>query len=612
VAMKPVHQPLRVVAVLSCIITMVIALSSIPVQARAGSLRPLVHAEYTQTGSLTNPPGAGTGLAGGQPAVLRDFVRADGRSLIRGNTRFDIHGVNYYPKDFAWDHFWINYPSILPQIDRELDLARDIGINTVRFFLPYKLFNRQQQNRVYLDYLQDFVNRRLQPRNMVAIATLFDFYTQGSLAPYSQTDYSASQEHINTIINTLGVTNTTILGWDIKNEIDRDYAHFDQDSVKSWATTMISSTRQIDRNHLITIGFYGVEEGTLCYDSSITNAQVYNSNIAAEFASLVDFVSMHYFLSERCFENDLKTLQTKIGNKPIVLEEFGLHSLADPAVSCQVAPNDEQCDDPHTEREQVAYYNALLSLGEAYGVAGTLFWSLTDFSYILEGSQQSHHCQGILRNSNVGICEVKSPTDYSEKPAAETVRRHYAPQIAYLDLFDGWVDPLSDAPPAGWADNWKEGGALMRGYNLSNPLWSHDQGNIAFAKVVTNGTSITGQAISPELININVDLFPFLVGEVFSYSVRIQGGSDADLHVKIQEDAKVTQVLTISHTTSFPHSFVHDLRKPPTSWSGAHTFRVILTLEPFPSQNGYAATYEFNTIAVMGHNLYLPVVMKSN
>ncbi|MCB0166636.1 MAG: hypothetical protein KDI79_20575 [Anaerolineae bacterium] len=421
----------------------------------------------------------------------------------------------------------------------------------------------------------------------------------------------ASTRHINAVINTLGATNPTVLAWDIKNELDRDYTNFGEAKVKAWATEMISHTRQLDSNHLITLGFYGVATGTLCYNPTITNALVYNPVIAAEFVSAVDFISMHYFLSERCFEYDLQRLQAVSANKPIILEEFGLHTLADPLIPCTTNPGNPRCDDPHTEIEQAAYYNALFSLSEAYGLAGYLFWTLIDFSYILPDSQESHHCQGILRNGAVNVCEAMNPDDYSEKPAADTTRRHYDSGVAYLDLFDAWVESNTDEIPPGWSDNWSEGGALLRGYQPSRPLSSHNQGQVAFTKVVSNGTSITGLAVSPMLKNIDVDHYPFLTGQVSNYSVRdAANGSNSLLHIGVMEGQAITRLLTITPNTSMPYIFTLDLRQLPTGWTGNHDFQIVLELTPEANANGYSAAYEFDWIALKGFVIYLPLIIK--
>jgi hypothetical protein len=434
---------------------------------------------------------------------------------------------------------------------------------------------------------------------MVAIVTLFDFYPSASTAPYSATDYLSSTHHISTVVNTIGITNPIVLAWDIKNEVDRDY-HLGKDMVKAWLTEMVSYTRGLDPNHLVTIGFYGAVTGTSCYDPAITNTLAYSPAIAAEFASTVDFVSMHYFSSERCFGRDIQALQFLIGDKPLVLEEFGLHTMV-------------AGDDPHTEIEQAAYYNALLSLSEANGLAGYLFWTLNDFSYILPGSQESHHCQGILRNSEVTVCQVTSVTDYTEKPAADTIRRHYDDRVFYLDLFDGWVISDTDEPPPGWSDNWSEGGALLRGYDPSQLLWSHDQEKVAFSKFVTDGTSITGLAVSPVLTDVDLDRYPFLSGQVFSYSVRHKDfGNDCTLHVGVRGGIESIRLLTITPDVSLPYTFDLDLRQPPANWSGRRDFQIVFELVPEGAGNGYSAAYELDSVAIRRYEMvYLPLIVNA-
>ena len=559
--------------------------------------------------SVTACPPSNQELAGSPTGLITTVDR----HLERNGAPFEVRGMNYYPKDFAWDRFWISYTTAATQIDTELNLAKALGVDAVRIFLPCELFDGSDQGDPYLGYLADFVDR-LKARDMVAIVTLFDFYASTSTNPYSTTDYLTNTHHISAVVNTLGTTNPTVLAWDIKNELDRYYVSFGEDRVKAWAAEMISYTRGLDPNHLITIGFYGAVTGTPCYDPAVTDTLVYSPTIAAEFAPLVDFVSMHYFLSERCFESDLQALQSLIGDKPLVLEEFGLHTLAVPSIPCADSPDDPRCDVPHTETDQAAYYNTLLSLSEAHGVAGYLFWTLTDFSYILSDSQESHHCQGILRNSKVTVCQVTSLTDYAGKPAADTIRRHYDDRVAYLDLFEGWVVPGTDEAPPGWVDNWSEGGALLRGYDLSQLLWSHDPGKVAFSKFVTNGTSITGLAVSPVLTDVNLDRYPLLSGQVFSYSVRSdQYGSDCMLFVGVRDGAQTVRLLTITPDASLPYTFNFDLRQPPASWSGRQSFQIVFELIPEGAGDGYSAAYEFDWAAIRGHEIvYLPLIMKES
>ena len=133
------------------------------------------------------------------------LITAVGRHLERDGVPFEVRGMNYYPKDYAWDRFWVSYTQTLPQITTELDLAKRLGVNTVRIFLPYERFDDSEKNVPYHGYLMDFIDR-LRARDMVAIVTLFDFYPSASPAPYLETDYLSSTHHIDAVVNTLGIT----------------------------------------------------------------------------------------------------------------------------------------------------------------------------------------------------------------------------------------------------------------------------------------------------------------------------------------------------------------------------------------------------------------------
>ena len=335
-----------------------------------------------------------------------------------------------------------------------------------------------------------------------------------------------------------------------QNEIDRDYDNSaPSGEVKAWAREMIRHIRQQRGTlNLITLGFYGTQPGVPCHDDpkgDPTGKLRYDANIAAELAAEVDFVSMHYFLSERCFESDVRQLQSLVADKPIVLEEFCMHTLAKPDSPCSSFP--DPCDDPHFEFQQQAFYNALLSVSEAFRVAGYFFWTLTDFSSIYPpGAQQSHHCQGILRNAVTSVCEVLNSIDYSEKPAAEAVRSHFKPAVRYIEHFNSWVDPKTDEPPPGWTANHGIDGALLRGFNPDAPqdtLWSRTYGRVAISKWVQPGAAHVGRATSPTLVQVDVDSYPFLSGEVSAYAVRKppgNGGRDADLYIGVEEEGGST------------------------------------------------------------------------
>ena len=137
---------------------------------------------------------------------------------------------------------------------------------------------------------------------------------------------------------------------------------------------------------------------------------------------------------------------------------------------------------------------------------------------------------------------------------------------------------------------------------------------MAFSKFVTNGTSITGLAVSPVLADVNVDRYPLLSGQVFSYSVRNAAfGSNGTLYVGVKDGAQTIRLLTITPGASLPYTFNLDLRQPPASWSGTRSLQIILELVPEGGGDGYSAAYEFDWVAIRGYEMiYLPLIMKGS
>lgn len=571
------------------------------------------------------------------------LVATRGDMLIRDGQPFAIRGVNYYPKDYPWPRMWESYPRARPQIERELDIAHRLGIDTVRIFVPFDLFVGASA-QANLANLRDFMDTLLSPREMLAIVTLFDFYADArrmsahSGPPYSCEDYPASRDHIRAVVNALGNSNPSVLAWDIKNEPDRDYLYFGKADVAAWIEAMTGFTRELDPHHLVTVGVLGqLPPGrvwlptvqmyttadlappatpTPCANAAFGHDRhagtppkgpmdtAYDPAVVAELAPLVDLVSMHYYLPEGDFAAAVTALRERVGDKPIVIEEYGLHTLSNPALDAS----------PHTETQQAAYFNSLMALSEANGLAGTMFWTLNDFSERLDGDPLREQCMGVLRNSRVGFCDHPNPRDYAAKPAAETVRRHFEHGVGYLDLFDGWVDPRTDMPPPGWTDNFAAGGAILRGLNpdrpVDDPLWGHEPGTVTFSKADRPGGADLGIASSPRLLRIDIDRHPYLIARVSSYTIRDRvNGSDAVLHIGVSDGARASRLITVTLTTPLPATFRADLRKPPAAWHGPHDFAIRLELVPQPGANGYSASYTLDWIAIADRSfVFLPVL----
>ena len=526
------------------------------------------------------------------------FVQRQGNRLVRHGEPFTIRGANYFPKDYAW-RFWQSYgmAGVSAQVDRELDELERIGVNTLRIFVPFGTFDGTDPGAA--GHLLDFLNR-LRHRDLLAIVTLFDF-----AQPYSAAMDAANFQHIAEVVGPLA-DDPVVLAWDVKNEIDCDYDPFGANVVKGWLGRMSAEIRRLDPHHLLTVGFLGVRTGdTLCHEEPVTGPPVFDPAIVAEFAPLVDLVSFHYFTSEWTYEADLAALRQAVeaaGDKPILLEEFGLYTLSEPTVPC--APGQTTaCIVPHGEADQEAYVNALLAASGADGVAGTMFWTLMDFSYVDSNLPESNHCFGILRNRLVDFCEAGPSTDYGHKPAAEVVRRHYGRGDArYLDLMNGLVDTRRDTPPAGWRE---DGGVTVRGHDPLRPTrlhWSRQPGQVSFSKSVPLD-SAPGRALSPVLREVDVSRFPFLVARLGAYHLHDAGaGSDSILEIGVRTvGGQRIALTTVTPGDSFPLDVRIDLRQPPANWSGIRDVEIVFDLVPeTPMTDGFSASYELDCIAVAG------------
>jgi hypothetical protein len=174
------------------------------------------------------------------------------------------------------------------------------------------------------------------------------------------------------------------------------------------------------------------------------------------------------------------------------------------------------------------------------------------------------------------------------------VSQHFDPAIEWIDQFDFWVDENTDEPAPGWTDNLREGGAIFRGYAPDRPLWSHTPG----AGAISQFGETPGRVTSPWL-DVNIDEFPIIEGEVVNYQVRDSTwGHDSDLHLSVDDGTQVLPLYTIKAGTEMPQLFSVDLRQAPTNWQGEHRFKIVLQLEPVPPDKGYSATYELDWIAV--------------
>jgi hypothetical protein len=523
-------------------------------------------------------------------------VTIDEDHFQREGERFSVNGLNYYAKDYSWNDFWLHYDTISDTIDYELDLAEALGVNTVRIFVRWNPFTTNSSNAPAvppeaLRRLRHFLGLA-DAHHMKVLVTLFDgMPNEGPKSIYP--DPQIGRAHLDSLIPLLQ-DDVRILGWDVKNEPEMDYAKDangdgppgtpeDEETVKQWIAAMIAHLRALDSHHLITVGTGGTVGG------------VFHPEIVCHYVPLVNFISFHYYLPEVNFPAAKEAVRACAAGKPVLLEEFGLHTDADHPL------------DPHTEQDQATYYNALLALTEANHIAGRLFWTLNDFTNILPGTDPKEHHMGVLRNANVTTSENPSPVDYAEKPAAEVVRRHYDAGVRYFDLFNGWVDPNRDEPPPGWVDNYNQSGVVFRAYIPWYPpagKWSPAYGQAEITKVARGTFPADGIAISPFIKNVDISQ-NILAVDVYTYVLHnAVTGTHAGLDIGVTDGVSETWLMTgivdrrvdPQNGYDFPYEFEFGL---PDSWADTKSFSVTLRLSPYnPGEDGHSASFELDEVAV--------------
>ena len=211
-----------------------------------------------------------------------------------------IKGVNYYPQQNPWDMFGKNFKDTT--IHNDLEKIKEVGLNTIRVFVPYEAFGKAEIDVVKLDQLYrtlDIASRH----DLKVMVTLFDFY-----GDYRIHDWTLTFRHAEQIVKRIK-DHPALLGWDLKNEPDLDFASRGKSNVLSWLEQLIEEVNNWDGNHPVTIGWS-------------------NADAAEHLSQKVDFVSFHYYLNPDSFSDTYTNLKKRVPNKPIVLQEYGLSSYS--------------------------------------------------------------------------------------------------------------------------------------------------------------------------------------------------------------------------------------------------------------------------------------------
>lgn len=261
-----------------------------------------------------------------------------GKKLKFKNADFTIKGINYYPKNSAWDTFGPLFNK--DTIANDFEIIKKAKLNSIRIFIQYDDFGKADVQPEKLEKLKILLDLA-EAKNLKVIITLFDFYSD-----YTLESWTLTSRHAEKITSTFKDHNA-ILAWDIKNEPNLDFENRDKKNVLHWLQQMITVVREADPNHLVTIGWSNSIEATNLEDK-------------------VDFVSYHFYNSITDFETENATLE-KATKKPVVLQEFGVPSYQG---FWNWTGNNQD--------DQAEYYKKMQAIFKKYKLA-FMSWTLYDF-----------------------------------------------------------------------------------------------------------------------------------------------------------------------------------------------------------------------------------------
>lgn len=346
------------------------------------------------------PPLTAVALPGGEPTVTptptTNFVRVQGRQLTLAGKPFAVAGINYYPQASPWTQFWPQYKA--DQTIADLDLIRQLRLNTIRIFISYADFGADRVPPSALAKLTHFLDQA-EARQLKVLVTIFDHHTDHHVSTWA-----ADDRHLAGLIPHFA-NHPAILAWDIKNEPNRDYAANTQELVDAWLRHVARTVRRYDPNHLITIGWSQPEAATNLID-------------------VVDFVSFHYFEELADYSPRLEQLLAGVNGKPVLLQEFVMSTW------------NSFWPHGHTEAEQAHYYADLLRQHRAYATAGYMVWTLHDFDSVplaefgMPWQRATQANMGLLRH------------DGTWKPAAAVISPGAALNLPPLPRWYRWTKPF--------------------------------------------------------------------------------------------------------------------------------------------------------------------------
>jgi cellulase (glycosyl hydrolase family 5) len=230
-----------------------------------------------------------------------------------------IRGANYVPSHASTSvAAWKTYDPA--QIDRELDYAARLGLNSLRVFLQYVVY--EDDPAAFTGRVGDFV-ARCHRRGIRPLFVLFDscFGDEPSLGKAESPTWvnnpgfsrlgnrPALERYVREVVAPFR-GDPRVLGWDVMNEPMADFNHVtraERDAIWEFVRHFCAFVKRVDPTHPITVGEAVVE-------------------YIPKTSDQVDFISVHSYAADPAdFRKDLDLARHygRSSGKPVVVTECG-------------------------------------------------------------------------------------------------------------------------------------------------------------------------------------------------------------------------------------------------------------------------------------------------
>ena len=249
-------------------------------------------------------------------------------------------GLNYYPASASWRAFWTEFP--ITEIQNDIEKVKRMNVNALRIFLTHDYFASHVTQTEALEKLRTFLDL-CEENDIKVLVTLFDLRPD-----YTLSNWAADIRHVDNVLSSIS-EHSAILGIDLKNQPDLDFANWGEGLVEGWLTVMARHIQTHYSNLPVTAGWSKAEN-------------------AARLHNVFDVVTYHEYQNPKNLDIRLETVKAAVGEKPVMITELGSTIWHPPFI---------------TSRTESAQANRLnIQLNQASKTNGVFVWTLNDFDHV--------------------------------------------------------------------------------------------------------------------------------------------------------------------------------------------------------------------------------------